>query len=77
LPEEIKAFLRAAAERHVVFNYANIAEFYAHADKGLQALMEDSALVIIDFNKAIEQGFVRLNEDMFAALEESEAMGDA
>jgi hypothetical protein len=77
LPEEIKTFLRAAAERHVVFNYANIAEFYAHADKGLQALMEDSALVIIDFNKAIEQGFVRLNEDMFAALEESEAMGDA
>jgi hypothetical protein len=26
--------------------------------------MEDSALVILDFNKAIEQGYVRLSESI-------------
>lgn len=60
LPESEKEFLRFAAYRHVVFNYENIAEFYAHASKETQALMENSALVIIDFNKAIEKGFVKL-----------------
>ena len=64
IPEEIKKFLIVSASRHIVFNYANIAEFYAHADKEIQDLMEDSALVIIDFNKAIELGYVRLSEDI-------------
>jgi ParB-like chromosome segregation protein Spo0J len=60
IPEPEKAFLRAAANRHTVFDYENIAEFYAHASPELQGLMEDSALVIIDFDKAIEKGFVKL-----------------
>lgn len=30
----------------------------------MQELMEDSALVVIDFNKAIEKGFVELNDKM-------------
>ena len=60
LPDEVAAFLRAAAERHTVFNFAKIAEFYAHADADLQNLMERSALVIIDFDRAIEEGFVTL-----------------
>ena len=46
------------------FNYENIAEFYAHSDKEVQELMESSALVIIDFKKAIEQGFIELSEDL-------------
>lgn len=65
-PEDIKRFLRAAATRHVRFHFQNIAEFYAHASPELQRLMEDSVLVIIDFNKAIEQGFVELTEDLLA-----------
>ena len=30
LPEEEKKFLRLAASRHIVFNYAKIADYYAH-----------------------------------------------
>lgn len=62
--EEVRTFLIAAAARHVVFDYQQIAEFYAHADAELQVLMEDSALVIIDFEKAIENGFVALSEEL-------------
>jgi hypothetical protein len=62
LQEDIKVFLRAAATRHIIFDFSKIAEYYAHADKPLQKLMEDSALVIIDFNRAIELGYVRLSE---------------
>ena len=64
LDEEIKGFLRFAAHRHVSFNYGKIAEFYAHSNKEIQELMEDSALVIIDFNKAIELGYAKLKEDI-------------
>ena len=64
LPENEKEFLRLASYRHTVFNYKNIAEYYAHAPKGLQELMENSALVIIDFKKAIELGFVKLTQDI-------------
>ena len=53
-----------AAYRHTKFNYKNIAEYYAHANKEMQGLMEDSALVIIDFDKAIENGYVKLSEDI-------------
>jgi hypothetical protein len=62
LPPEVASFLRLAAERHTSFNFRNIAEYYAHADEKTQSLMERSALVIIDFNSAIENGFVRLTE---------------
>jgi len=64
LTEKEKQFLMAAASRHIVFNYSKIANFYAHSSKECQELMEDSALVIIDFNKAIENGFVRLTEEL-------------
>lgn len=62
IPDDIAAFLNAAAERHTVFRYDRIADFYAHADKDTQALMEASALVIIDYDQAVEQGFVELSE---------------
>lgn len=62
--EEEKMFLRYAATRHIVFNYENVADYYAIASKEMQELMEDSALVIIDFNKALEKGFVVLNDKM-------------
>ena len=60
-PEE-KAFLIEAARRHSVFNYEKIADYYAHASVDVQHLMERSALVIIDFEKAIQNGFVKLCE---------------
>lgn len=71
LPEDVKLFLEFAAHRHIVFNYEKIAEYYAHAPKEVQELMEDSALVIIDFKKAIEQGFVTLTEELASAFSEA------
>jgi len=59
-----KMFLMDAARRHNVFNYEKIADYYSHASKEMQELMEDSALVIIDFNKAIELGYVKLSKEI-------------
>ena len=64
LSDEEKQFLMTAASRHIVFDYSKIANFYAHSSKECQELMEKSALVIIDFNKAIENGFVKMTNEM-------------
>jgi hypothetical protein len=64
LSYEEKNFLIDAAKRHTVFNYEKIADYYAHASKEMQQLMERSALVIIDFEKAIEYGYVKLSDDI-------------
>jgi CheY-like chemotaxis protein len=62
LAKEKKEFLKKAATRLYEFRYDFIAEYYAHADKEEQEIMEDLALVIIDFEKAIEEGYVELNK---------------
>ena len=64
LPYNEKMFLLDAARRHSVFNYEKIADYYSHASKEMQELMEDSALVIIDFEKAIELGYVKLSKEI-------------
>jgi hypothetical protein len=64
LTDDVKKFLMVAADRHTVFNFKKIADYYAHSDKKTQDLMEKSALVIIDFDKAIEYGFVELTENI-------------
>lgn len=64
LPIEEKSFLMDAARRHNVFNYEKIADYYAHATPEMQSLMEQSALVIIDFEMAIELGYVRLCDEI-------------
>lgn len=70
IDEEVKKFLRVAAERHSVFNYELIAEYYAHSPKEVQELFEKSALVIIDLDKAIENGFVSMSEDLAGAYKD-------
>jgi len=60
LKEAEKEFLYKSAYRHYIFDYSKIAEYYAHADKEMQELMEKSALVIIDFDDAIKNGYTRL-----------------
>ena len=62
LPQAEKDFLMLAAGRHTVLNFESIANYYAHSSKECQELMEDSALVIIDFEKALELGYVTLSE---------------
>jgi hypothetical protein len=64
IDETVKDFLRLAAHRHCVFDYEMIAEYYAHASAPIQKLMEDSALIIIDFDRAIELGFIKLTHDI-------------
>jgi hypothetical protein len=64
LPYEEKLFLIDAARRHTVFNYEKIADYYAHSSKEVQHLFERSALVIIDFEKAIQYGYVNLCEEI-------------
>jgi len=59
-----KIFLIDAARRHNVFNYEKIADYYAHSSKEMQHLMERSGLVIIDFEKAIEYGYVQLCDEI-------------
>jgi len=64
LPIEEKQFLIDAARRHNIFNYEKIADYYAYSSKEMQHLMERSALVIIDFEKAIELGYIKLCNDI-------------
>ena len=64
ITEEEKKFLIEAAKRHNVFNYEKIADYYAHATQEMQLLMERSGLVIIDFEKAIQYGYVKLCDEI-------------
>ena len=66
-----KRFLKFAAARHIVFNYAQIADYYAFASPEMQNLMEQSALVILDIDDAIANGYVTLSKDIQRILEES------
>jgi len=69
--EEEKKFLRFAAARHLAFNYSLIADYYANADKEMQELMEQSALVILDIDDAIANGYVKLSDSIKQLLKES------
>lgn len=60
----VRRFLHEASGRLVEFDYANIAEFYAHADKDTQELMEELALVIVDAERAIELGYLTLTKEI-------------
>ena len=66
-----KDFLLYACSRFIEFNYANIAEYYCQADKETQELMEKLALVIIDMDDAIANGYVKLSEKMKDLVDEA------
>lgn len=72
ISDKERQFLIQAARRHNVFNYRNIAEYYAHATPEMQRLMERSALVIIDVDDAIANGYARLSEDIMAMMEDGD-----
>lgn len=71
LPADLEQFLRFAAQRHIIFDYENIAEYFAHQDAETQELMELLTLVIVDYDQAIEQGFVNFADETL------EGVGDA
>ena len=64
--EEEKRFLRIAAYRHATIDFDRVADYYAGASETMQMLMEHSALVLIDLDDAIANGFTTLS----AALDE-------
>lgn len=68
--EEEKKFLLFAASRHIVFTYSRIADYYANSEKEMQELMEESALVILDMDDAIANGYVALSEKMQQLIDE-------
>lgn len=70
LSKEEKEFLKCASCRHIVFNYRKIAEFYAKASSECQKLMENSALVIIDYEDAIKNGYTTLNAKIQEVFED-------
>ena len=72
IPEEIKLFLRLAAYRHIVFDFGKIANYYAHSNAEIQQLMENSAMIIIDYNDAISGGFVQLTKELQALVAEND-----
>ena len=76
LSESEKHFLRAAAYRHVVFNFQEIANYYAHSEADVQQLMEDSALVIVDLDAAIKNGWTRLGQALDAAYSNEKEPAD-
>lgn len=64
--EAEKRFLRTAAYRHAVIDFDKVADYYASASAEMQRLMERSALVLIDVDDAIANGYTTLT----AALDE-------
>ena len=69
--QKVKDFLRLGAQRHLKFDYGKIAEYYAHADKATQQLMEDSALVIIDYDNAMKDGYAKFTDAVEAMADET------
>ena len=68
LSDEDKLFLKFASTRHIKFDYGLIAEYYAHSDNDVQEFMEKNGLVIIDFDKAIEYGYVQVSKSLMGIL---------
>lgn len=64
LPQAEKDFLMLAAGRHTVLDFEAIANYYAHSSKECQELMEESALVIIDFKQALANGYAKMSDDV-------------
>ena len=71
IKEDEKKFLIEAANRHLVFDYRKIAEYYAKASPTMQRLMEKSALVIIDIDDAIAYGYAVLGKEIERIRNES------
>lgn len=67
---EEKEFLMWSATRHIVFDFGKIAKYYAHATPEMQRLMEQQALVIIDYDDAVENGYTQLAEKFDKMSEE-------
>lgn len=64
IPDDLRAFLKSAAERHTSFNFAKVADYYSHLDPRFKCHFENSALVIIDYDNAIRNGFISYDKEV-------------
>ena len=65
IDEEVKQFLILASYRFIKFDFTKIAEYYAHIENSEEKeLFELLALIIIDYDKAIENGFVEMQSEL-------------
>ena len=70
LPKPLKNFLKLASARHIVFYFDKIADYYSHCSPEQQDLFEKNALVIIDFDKAIRNAYVELQQAVYEQYDE-------
>jgi len=62
--DDLKQFLMFACYRQIVFDYEQIAEFYAHSDAEIQEIFEKLHLVIVDIGRAIEDGLTTFTKEV-------------
>ena len=73
--EELRRFLEYSAIRFVCWRFDRIAEYYAHSDDNVKAIFRRLALVIVDFDEALERGWVKLTDRVFELLREANRVG--
>lgn len=61
---DLKEFLKLTATRFINFNFDLIAEYYAHANKDTQEILESLRLVIIDMNSALKNGILKHSKQL-------------
>lgn len=74
LPDQVRLFLMAAAQRHTVIDFRAVAEFYAHQPPEVQRLMEAQALVIIDVDDAIARGYAHMRTELHRMFDDQLAI---
>lgn len=71
ISDDVKKFLLFASARFLRFDYKMIAEYYAHEkNEEIRELFENLALVIVDYEKAIESGFVCLTDELISFIKD-------
>jgi len=56
--EQQYKFLKLAASRFIVFNFENIAEYFCHANADMQRIMQNLALVLLDYDDALKTSII-------------------
>ena len=74
IDDEIKNFLLLGATRFIKFDFAKIAEYYAHSNGGVQKAFEEQLLVIIDYDDALIRGIAKFKDNIRS--EELSAVGE-
>lgn len=55
-------FLKLSATRFIVFNFENIAEYFCNANADMQKIMQELALVLIDYEDALKASIIEAGE---------------